>query len=159
MDVHRPGAAVVVVTPDVAQQLLAAEDAAGMLGEVLQQFEFGIGQVQLRAVQLRRVAASSMTMFPVRISGSPAEAIDGLIARRSRTSTSAGPAVASNKSSKPQSADSAASPPSLTITSSGASLPVVSISRHSERAPTRSRRASSRITSAAGASSRAVASA
>ncbi len=81
------------------------------------------------------------------------------MASRSRTSTSAGPAVASSRSSKPQSEESAVSPPSLAITSSGDSLPVVSISRHSDRAPTRSRRASSRITSAGGASSSAVASA
>ena len=60
---------------------------------------------------------------------------------------------------KPQSAEKAARPPSLAMTRSGESLPVVSIKRQSERAPTRSRRASSRMMSAAGASSSAVASA
>ena len=100
-----------------------------------------------------------MTTLPVWISGSPVLEADGEVASRIRMSTSAGPAVGSRMSSKPQSRERAARPPSLATTSSGDSLPVVSISRQRARAFTRSRRASSRMTSHDGASSRAVASA
>ena len=48
MDVDGAGAAVVVIAPDVAEQLLAAEHPPRMLRQVLQQLELGVGQVELR---------------------------------------------------------------------------------------------------------------
>src|SRR5437763_12264346 len=49
------GAAVVVVAPDLLQQLRPREDAAGVLGEVLQQLELLERQVEHVAAQLRGV--------------------------------------------------------------------------------------------------------
>ena len=46
MDVDGAGAAEVVVAPHLLQQLLAAEDAAGVLGQELQELELLEGQVQ-----------------------------------------------------------------------------------------------------------------
>ena len=57
MDVNGPGAAEEVVTPDLLQQLGAGEDPAGMLGEVLEQFELFVGQVQRATAQSGRVGA------------------------------------------------------------------------------------------------------
>jgi len=56
VDIHRAGAAVVVVAPYFGQQLLPREDAAGVLGEVLEQLEFLERQVECRAVDARRLA-------------------------------------------------------------------------------------------------------
>ena len=46
VDVDGAGAAEVVVAPDLLEQLLAAEDAARVLGEVLQELELLVGQVE-----------------------------------------------------------------------------------------------------------------
>src|SRR5215216_6129193 len=56
MHIDRTSAAVVVVSPDVAEQLLAAEYAPGMLRKILQELELGIGEIKLYAVELRAVA-------------------------------------------------------------------------------------------------------
>ena len=63
-------------------------------------------------------------------------------ARRSRASISAGPAVASTRSSMPQSADSAIRPASVTTASIGMPEPVACSIRHVARASARSVRAS-----------------
>ncbi len=73
------------------------------------------------------------------------------LARRSRASTSAGPALSSSTSSTPHSAVSATRPPSVSTTNSGAATPVVRSRRHSERAPARSLRASTSTASDCGA--------
>ena len=46
VDVHRPGAAEVVIAPHLLQQLGAGEDPAGMLGEELQQLELLEREIQ-----------------------------------------------------------------------------------------------------------------
>ena len=46
VDVHRPGAAEVVIAPHLLQQLGPGEDPAGMLGEELEQFELLERQIQ-----------------------------------------------------------------------------------------------------------------
>ncbi len=76
-----------------------------------------------------------------------------------RASISAGPALSRSTSSMPQSAATTASPPSVRISSTGWSEPVVRISRHRSRAWASSRRPSIRTRSDAGASSRALPSA
>src|SRR4051812_234201 len=76
-------------------------------------------------------------------------------ARRSRASTSAGPAVSRSTSLTPHSADSPASPPSVSTAKTGAVMPVVCMSRVSERAAMRSRRASTSTASVGAVSSRA----
>ena len=72
-------------------------------------------------------------------------------ASRTRASTSAGPAVYRMTSSTPQSVETAVSPPSVTMRTSGASRPVVLRILHRDFAPTRSVRASTKMTSAFGA--------
>ena len=49
------GAAEVVVAPHLLQQLLAAEDAAGVLGEVLEELELLVGEVERAAADARGV--------------------------------------------------------------------------------------------------------
>src|SRR5215203_833013 len=56
VDVDGAGAAEVVVAPDLLQQLGAGEDPAGVLGEVLEELELLVGQVQRPPAQLRGVA-------------------------------------------------------------------------------------------------------
>src|SRR5690554_2793141 len=46
MHVHGAGAAVIIKTPHVPEQLVAGEDPTQMLHEVLQQFEFLVGEIQ-----------------------------------------------------------------------------------------------------------------
>src|SRR5258708_9570002 len=53
--VDSPGAAEVVVTPDLLQQLRPGEDPAGMLGQELQQLEFLEGQVERATVHPGRI--------------------------------------------------------------------------------------------------------
>ena len=55
MHVDRPGAAEVVVAPDLLQQLVAGEDPTGMLGEVLEELELLEGEVEHAAADLRGV--------------------------------------------------------------------------------------------------------
>src|SRR4051794_37878095 len=81
------------------------------------------------------------------------------MASRSRASTSAGPAVSTMTSSTPQSALTAARPPSVTTSSNGQSTPVVRRIRQRDRTCGRSRRPSTSSASAGDASSRADASA
>ena len=56
VDVDRAGAAEVVVAPDLLQQLRAGEDPARVLGQVLQQLELLVGEVERAAAQLGGVA-------------------------------------------------------------------------------------------------------
>ncbi|MPM34156.1 hypothetical protein SDC9_80738 [bioreactor metagenome] len=56
VDVDRTGTAEVVVAPDVGEELLAAEHPPGVLQQVLQQLELGVGEIQRLAVDRRRVA-------------------------------------------------------------------------------------------------------
>ena len=56
-DVDGTRAAVVVISPDIAQQLLAAEHASRVLCEVFQQLELGVGEIQLNPVELGAVAS------------------------------------------------------------------------------------------------------
>ena len=122
MHIDRPGAAEVVVAPDLLEQLRPGEHPARVLGQELQQLEFLEGQVEASG----RASGPSTwpRLRPARRSGSrpAAESPPGSrrpIASRSRASTSAGPAVCSRKSSAPQSADTAAQPPSVTMTITG----------------------------------------
>src|SRR4051794_38065151 len=55
VDVDRAGAAVVVIAPDLLQQLGASEDPAGVLREVLQQLELLVGEVERASAHLGRV--------------------------------------------------------------------------------------------------------
>ena len=57
-DVHvdGTGAAVIVVSPHLLQELRAREHTAGMLHQILQQFEFLVRQIDGPAVQRCRVA-------------------------------------------------------------------------------------------------------
>jgi len=52
VNVHRTRAAVVVVPPDVTEQLLTAEDSSRVLCQVLQQLELGVGEIELNTVEL-----------------------------------------------------------------------------------------------------------
>ena len=56
VDVDGAGAAEVVVAPDLLQQLGAGEDPARVLGEVLEQLELLVGEVERAAAELGRVA-------------------------------------------------------------------------------------------------------
>src|SRR4051794_6749963 len=56
VDVDRAGAAEVVVAPDLLQQLGPGEDPARVLGEVLQELELLVGEVQRAPAQLGGVA-------------------------------------------------------------------------------------------------------
>ena len=56
VDVDRAGAAEVVVAPDLLQQLRAGEDPARVLGQVLEQLELLVGEVERAAAQLGGVA-------------------------------------------------------------------------------------------------------
>ena len=58
------GAAEVVVPPDLLQQLGSAEDPAWVLGEVLEQLELLVGQIQRSAAQLRRRSAAALSPTP-----------------------------------------------------------------------------------------------
>jgi MFS family permease len=93
VDVDRPGAAVVVVAPHVGQQGLAGEHAPGLLGEVLQQLELGVGQVEGVAVEGGRVGGLVDDEAAGRQRRRPSSR---RMARRMRASTSAGPAPSSN---------------------------------------------------------------
>ena len=57
MHIDRPGATEEVVSPHLVQQLGAGEHPAGMLGQVLQQLEFFVGEVERAASQSRGVGA------------------------------------------------------------------------------------------------------
>ncbi len=159
------GAAEVVVAPDLLQQLLAAEDPARVLGEELEELELLEGQVERAAADLRGVRrvvdhdlAASGSRGPRgrrRRAGRPARPI----ASRIRASSSAGPQVCRTTSSMPQSWATTARPPSVTMSSTGTSEPVVRISRHRSRASARSWRPSTSSRSESGASSRALPSA
>ena len=81
------------------------------------------------------------------------------IASLIRASSSAGPQVCSTTSSMPQSWATTARPPSVTMSSTGTSVPVVRISRHRSRAWASSWRPSTRTRSGSGASIRALPSA
>src|SRR3712207_7174093 len=67
------------------------------------QAEDGIRDIGVTGVQTCALPISSITMLPDWITGSALAATEGLMASRSRRSTSAGPAVASSTSSNPQS--------------------------------------------------------
>ena len=163
VDVDRAGAAEVVVAPDLLQQLRPGEDPARVLGEELEQLELLEGEVERRGRGAGRCRWPRR--WPARRSGSrPAPRSTAATARRpmasrSLASTSAGPAVFRITSSMPQSAFTAARPPSVTIANSGQSRPVVRSSRQMLLACARSRRASTRTASAGGASTSADASA
>ena len=51
MDVDGPGAPVVVVAPDLLEQLGPREDPPGVLGQVLEEFELLVGQIEDPAPQ------------------------------------------------------------------------------------------------------------
>src|SRR5258705_4410111 len=55
VDVDRAGTAEVVVAPDLAQQLVAGEHPARVLGQELQQLELLVGEVERPALELRGV--------------------------------------------------------------------------------------------------------
>src|ERR1700722_3637808 len=55
VDVHRPGAAEVVIAPDLLQEVRPGEYPAGVLREELQQLELLEGEVEHPAAQPRRV--------------------------------------------------------------------------------------------------------
>src|SRR4051812_48098778 len=138
MHVHGAGAAVVVVTPDLVQQLVPREHASRVLGQVFEQLEFLVGQVQRLPAHPGGVAgfvnddAGGMDFAAgllVRVVGMG----DDLAQPRF---TSAGPAVSRTTSSASQFADTAAMPPSVGISISGALRPVALSSWVSERAPT-----------------------
>ena len=57
MDVDGPGTTEEVITPHLLQQLGPGEHPAGVLSQVLQQFELLVGQVQWAAPQARGVGA------------------------------------------------------------------------------------------------------
>ena len=57
MDVDCAGAPEEVITPHLLQQLRPGEHPAGVLSEVLQQFEFLVGQVKWTAAQTCGVSA------------------------------------------------------------------------------------------------------
>ena len=52
MHVDRPGAAEVVVAPDLAQKLVAGEDPARVLRQELEQLELLVGEVERPALEL-----------------------------------------------------------------------------------------------------------
>ena len=56
VDVHGAGAAVVVIAPDLVEQLGPGENAPRMLGQIFQQLEFLVGEVQGPAVDAGGVA-------------------------------------------------------------------------------------------------------
>ena len=72
-DVHvdRAGAAEVVVAPDLAQQLVAGEDPARVLGQELQQLELLVGEVERPALELGgvRVRVDGQLAGPDRAAG------------------------------------------------------------------------------------------
>ena len=57
MDVDRSGTAEEVVAPHLLQQLRPGEHPSGVLREILQQFEFLVGQIKWAAAQPCRVGA------------------------------------------------------------------------------------------------------
>ena len=121
MHVDRPGAAEVVVAPDLLEQLRPGEDPARVLGEELQQLEFLEGQVQRAAAQPGQ-SSCRLVDDAGRRSGSRRGGRTDVrrpMASRSRASTSPGPAVCRMTSSAPQSAVTAAQPPSVTTASTG----------------------------------------
>ena len=119
VDVDRPGAPEVVVAPDLLQQLGPGEDPARVLGQVLQQLELLVGQVQRPGPRTRAVyAASSIDSVAgpdLRRAVVVRRGLDRPTASRSRASTSAGPPLSSSTSSTPHSAVTPARPPSVTI--------------------------------------------
>ena len=124
VDVDGAGAAEVVVAPDLLEQLRAGEDAARVLGEVLQELELLEGQVERAAADASRCTSRRRRHLAGRMtcaSGSSACAA----AAQARWRAGAGPRARPGRrcggrtSSMPQSWATTARPPSVTMSRTG----------------------------------------
>ena len=162
VDVDGARAAVVVVAPALLQQLGPAKHAPRVLGEVLEELELLVGQVEQPAPDPGRVGRLvDRRPHPSVICHVPGSwgVVSRPAASRSRASTSAGPAGLEQHLVDPPLRRDAGQATLGEDRDERTDIPVARSTRHSERATASSRRASRSTKSHGGASTSAVGSA